>query len=42
MAFGILDFENYPGNSNYKEENLSEYLDITVSQVYFDRELGIE
>ena len=36
MAIGVMDYVNYPGTSWYKEEDLSEYLEITVTQVQFD------
>ena len=38
MAIAVLDYRNYPGSFYYKEEDLSEYLEITVSQKKFDRE----
>ena len=41
MAIAVLDFRNYPGTPYYneeKQEELSEYFEITVSQNDFDRE----
>ena len=38
MAIAIVDFRNYPGTVNYIEQDLSEYLEIEVSQRFFDRE----
>ena len=40
MAIAVLDYKNYPNTSSYKEEDLSEYLDIIVTQRFFDKELG--